>query len=63
MRADDAYKILLMDIHIGTSLHVYVAKKLGLELGSYNHIVDSLHFYKEHEKYIEELHDKLKKYD
>ena len=63
MRADDAYKILLMDIHIGTSLHVYVAKKLGLELGSYNHIVDSLHFYKEHEKNIEELHNRLKKYD
>ncbi|MGI5826442.1 MAG: thymidylate synthase [Patescibacteria group bacterium] len=62
MRAGDAYKILLIDIHIGTSLHAYVAKELRLELGSYNHIVDSLHFYKEHEKYIEELYNRLKKY-
>ena len=60
-RANDAYKILLMDIHIATSLHIYVAKKLNLDLGKYNHIVDTLHFYKEHKKEIDKLYNRLRK--
>lgn len=61
MRANDAYKILLMDIHIATCLHVYVAKRLNLGLGEYNHFVDTLHFYKEHKKEIDKLYNRLHK--
>ena len=59
MRANDAYKILIMDIHVGTSLHRYVAKKLGLKVGVYNHIVDTLHFYHRNKDEIENLHKQL----
>lgn len=61
MRANDAYKILLMDIHIATCLHVHVAKRLNLALGEYNHFVDTLHFYKEHKKEIDKLYNRLHK--
>lgn len=61
MRADDAYKILLMDIHVATSLHVYISKRLKLNLGNYNHFVDSLHLYKEHRAGINQLYHKLSK--
>jgi len=60
MRANDAYKILLMDIHIALSLHQYVADQLNLRLGVYNHIVDSLHFYKEHIVEIDRLYKLFK---
>lgn len=60
MRADDAYKILLMDLHIMTSLHSYVAGMLDLKLGTYHHFVDSLHFYRRNEKEIDSLYGKLK---
>lgn len=59
MRANDAYKILLMDIHIATALHGYVCQRLGLKRGVYNHIVDTLHFYKEHIDEIESLYKKI----
>lgn len=59
MRANDAYKILIMDLHVGTSLHEYVANKLGLKKGIYHHIVDTLHFYHRNKSEIEILHKKL----
>ncbi len=55
MRANDAYKILIMDLHVGTSLHCYIADKLGLKRGVYNHFVDTLHFYSMNKVDIEEL--------
>lgn len=59
MRANDAYKILIMDLHVGTSLHEYVSNKLGLKKGVYNHFVDTLHFYLRNRHEIESLHKKL----
>lgn len=59
MRANDAYKILIMDLHVGTSLHEYVANKLGLKKGIYHHFVDTLHFYHRNKPEIEALHKKL----
>jgi thymidylate synthase len=59
MRANDAYKILLMDIQIATALHTFVCYKLGLQKGTYNHIVDTLHFYREHTTQIDSLYKKI----
>lgn len=59
MRANDAYKILIMDLHVGTSLHEYVANKLGLKKVTYHHFVDTLHFYHRNKAEIEALHKKL----
>lgn len=59
MRANNAYKILIMDLQIGTSLHAYVAKKMGLRKGVYHHIVDTLHFYEKEMGEIENLYKKL----
>lgn len=59
MRANDAYKILIMDLHVGTSLHFYVANKLGLKRGVYRHFVDTLHFYHRNRVEIERLYKRL----
>ena len=61
MRANNAYKILLMDLHIGTSLHEYVSEELGLKKGIYNHFVDTLHYYKHEKQEIDSLYYKLTK--
>lgn len=59
MRANDAYKILIMDLHVGTSLHCYVADKLRLKRGIYCHFVDTLHFYHRNKVEIEKLYKQL----
>lgn len=59
MRANDAYKILIMDLHVGTSLHSYVSEKLGLKKGTYQHFVDTLHFYHRNREEIEHLYKQL----
>lgn len=59
MRANDAYKILIMDLHVGTSLHQYISKKLDLKLGIYHHFVDTLHFYHRNKTEINSLYKKL----
>lgn len=59
MRANDAYKVLIMDLHVGTSLHSYVATKLGLKKGIYHHFIDTLHLYHRNKPEIEALHKKL----
>lgn len=59
MRANDAYKIFLMDLHIATSIHTYVSKKLKLRRGNYHHFVDSFHFYKKDKKEINQLYNRL----
>lgn len=55
MRANDAFRLLLMDLHIMTTLHSYVSEKLGLNKGKYHHFIDSLHFYKRYKKEIKNL--------
>lgn len=50
MRANDAYKKLLMNLNIFSEVLRYVAEKLELPPGNYIHFVDSFHIYKEDEK-------------
>lgn len=60
MRANNAFRLVLMDIHIMTSIHKYVADKLKLKKGNYYHFVDSLHLYKRDKININKLISKLK---
>ncbi len=45
MRSNDAYKGLPHDIFCFTMIQEMVAKRLGLDLGEYHHIIGSLHLY------------------
>lgn len=60
MRANDAYRLLLIDMHIMTTVHNYMASELALEKGSYYHFVDSLHLYKRDREGIQKLYDQYK---
>jgi len=46
MRANNAYRIMLMNIQINQAIQKEFAKRLNLPLGNYYHFVDSLHLYK-----------------
>ncbi|MEI6790593.1 MAG: thymidylate synthase [Myxococcaceae bacterium] len=59
MRANDAYRLLLIDIHIGVAIHQYLASQLGLEIGEYRHLVDSLHLYSRDREAIQDFKQKL----
>jgi len=56
-RANDAHRCLLMDLHMMSTMHVWVAKDLGLNIGQYIHFVDALHFYK---KYEQDIHEQVR---
>lgn len=45
MRASDAYRIFIMDLHILKGIHEYVADKLKVEPGNFSLWIDSFHFY------------------
>lgn len=45
MRANNAYGVLLMDLHINKAAMEYIAEALGLGIGEYLHFIDSYHFY------------------
>ena len=60
MRANDAYRCMLIDIDTLNAVQNYAASKLGLKVGIYTHFVDSLHFYKLAESDIYELGNNLK---
>lgn len=55
MRANDAFRLVLMDVHIMTSIHQYVASELKLKKGSYYHFVDSLHLYERDRENIDKI--------
>lgn len=55
MRANDAFRLLIMDIHIMTTIHQHVSDLLRIKKGSYHHLVDSLHFYKRDKENIDKL--------
>jgi len=59
MRANDAYRCLLIDIDSLRAVQDFVAKQLGLKIGKYIHSVNSFHFYKERQNNINELYKKL----
>jgi len=50
MRSNDVYWGLPHDVFCFTMLQEYIARILGVELGSYKHVVGSLHIYEEREK-------------
>ncbi len=47
MRANNAYRLLSMNLLINEAIHHKIATCLGLEIGNYYHIVDSVHIYRE----------------
>jgi hypothetical protein len=46
MRANNCYRLLLVNMHINQAIHREFARKLNLPIGNYYHFVDSLHIYK-----------------
>lgn len=55
-RANDAYRHILLDLDMLRATQAYMARKLGLEVGSYFHFVDSLHMRKKYEAETERLY-------
>lgn len=58
MRANNAFRISLMNFHIYGSIHREVCKKLGVKMGNYYHFADSYHVY---HKDLEEMNEFLSK--
>jgi thymidylate synthase len=52
-RANDAYRLLLLDMQLASCIHHEAAKRLDVEMGTYIHFSDSLHFYNQYAKDIE----------
>lgn len=55
LRANDAYKKLLMNLNLHATLMKYIADQLGVEVGMYMHIVDSFHIYNHDKKDVEKV--------
>lgn len=53
-RANDAYRLLLLDMQLAISVQKEIARQLGVPVGRYIHYVDSLHFYKRYKTNIED---------
>lgn len=60
VRANNASFLLFLDSSFMLAVQEYVASKLNIEVGDYIHFVDSLHLYKNEEKYIKSTFDYLK---
>lgn len=45
MRANNAFRILLINLDINQLIHSKAAAELAIEIGEYNHFVDSIHLY------------------
>jgi len=54
-RANDAYRLLLLDMQVATAIQRIVAAKLKKPVESYIHFVDALRFYKKYESNIKKL--------
>jgi hypothetical protein len=52
-RANDAYRLLLLDMQLGLCIQEAMAQAIGVPVGEYIHFVDSLHVYKRYEAQIE----------
>ena len=46
MRANNAYLVFLINLHINHAIHLEAARKLGIKVGNYFHFIDSFHVYK-----------------
>jgi len=53
--SSDAYKKLLMNLQEFVALHHYIAKRAGLLVGPYYHIIDSCHIHSEDREAAESL--------
>lgn len=60
VRANNASFLLFLDSSFMLAVQEYVASNLNIEIGDYVHFVDSLHLYKNEEKYIEATYNYLK---
>lgn len=60
VRANNASFLLFLDSSFMLAIQEYVASNLNIEVGDYVHFVDSLHLYKNEEKYIESTYNYLK---
>ena len=52
-RATDAYRLLLLDMQLATTIQREIARQLGVPVGRYIHYIDSLHFYRKYKANIE----------
>lgn len=52
MRSNDAYLGLSHDVFAFTMLQEIIANKLGVDLGTYHHLVNNLHMYERHEEHV-----------
>jgi hypothetical protein len=55
-RANDAYRLLLLDMQLAISIQMEVAKAINKSIGKYVHFVDSLHYYRRYEQEIQQQH-------
>ena len=55
LRANDAYKKLLMNLNLHATLMKHIADQLGVDVGTYTHIVDSFHIYHPDTKDVEKV--------
>lgn len=55
MRSQSALTLLPIDVFLFTMLQEFIAKDLGVHLGSYHHYCGSLHYYGEEEELIERV--------
>ena len=56
-RANDAYRLLLLDMQLAMCIQKDVAKRVGVDAGMYIHFSDSLHLYKKYQEDIEWQHE------
>ncbi len=61
MRANNAYRVMLMNVHINQAIQKEFAKKLNIPIGNYYHFVDSLHIYKKELKEVKSFLESLRK--
>jgi thymidylate synthase len=57
MRSNDAYLGLTHDVFCFTMLQEVLARQIGAEIGTYKHVVGSLHLYDEHKKQTDQFMD------
>jgi hypothetical protein len=51
-RANDAYRLLLLDMQLALCIQEAIAQAIGVPVGEYVHFADSLHVYKKYEAKI-----------
>lgn len=55
MRSQSAAMVMPYDIFLMTMIQEYMALELGVELGYYQHICNSIHYFREEEEFVEKI--------